>query len=123
MSLVEYFENTEGVGILGTADSDGKVDMAVYARPHMIDDTTIAFIMRDRRSHKNVQSNPNAAYLFVEKGHGYNGKRLYLVKTGEETDPEVIQSFSRKERNAPSSDEKRFLVYFAIDNVRPLVGG
>ena len=122
MSVVEYFASVEGVGILGTADSEGKVDMAVYARPHMIDDTTIAFIMRDRLSHKNIQSNPNAAYLFMENGPGYNGKRLYLVKTGEETDPEVIQSFSRKERNVPSSDEKRFLLYFAIDNARPLVG-
>jgi hypothetical protein len=123
MSLTEYFESTEGVGILGTADAEGKVDMAVYAGPQMIDDTTIGFIMRDRLSHSNVSSNPKACYLFIEKGEGYKGKRLYLIKTGEETDPEIIESHSRREQNAPSSDEKRFLVYFAIDNVRPLVGG
>ena len=118
-----YFENKKGLGVLATANSSGKVNAAVYARPHFLEDGTVAFIMRDRLSHRNIQSNPNAAYLFIEKRPGYNGKRLYLVKTGEETDPELIESFSRKERNAPSSDEKRFLVYFAIDNVRPLVGG
>jgi hypothetical protein len=28
MSLVNYFENVKGVGILGTADPEGKVDLA-----------------------------------------------------------------------------------------------
>jgi len=28
--------------------------------------------------------NPHAAYLFVEEGHGYKGKRLYLTKIKEE---------------------------------------
>ena len=123
MNLKDYFDQTKGFGVLSTADSDGRVNAAVYSRPHVMEDGQLAFIMRDRLSHRNIQSNPNAAYLFIEKGPGYNGKRLYLVKTGEETDAELIESFSRKERNAPSSDEKRFLVYFAIDNVRPLVGG
>jgi hypothetical protein len=35
MSLTEYFLTTEGVGVLGTADVEGNVDMAVYARPHV----------------------------------------------------------------------------------------
>jgi len=48
MELKEYFENTEGSGILSTADSDGKVDAAIYARPHFMDDGTVALIMRDR---------------------------------------------------------------------------
>ena len=48
MELKEYFENTEGRGILATADGDGKVDAAIYARPHFMDDATIALIMRDR---------------------------------------------------------------------------
>jgi len=122
MSLVEYFEKTEGVGILGTADSQGKVDLAVYGRPHVIDETTIAFIMRERLSHRNLKSNPQAAYLFIEKGEGYKGKRLYLSKTGDETDPDVIESFARRKHGSGSASESRYLVYFTIEKERPLVG-
>ena len=124
MSLNDYFENTQGVGVLATADAAGAVDVAVYARPHVVDDETVAFIMRARLSHANVQSNPQAAYLFHEAGEGYGGKRLYLTKTGEESDPGKIAAVSR--RTAPSGctdeTEKRFLVTFHVDRVRPLVG-
>ncbi len=37
MSLQDYFENVQGLGILATADSDGMVDLAVYAKPHVTD--------------------------------------------------------------------------------------
>ena len=123
MSLTEYFEAKEGLGVLATADSEGNVDLAVYGRPHVIDQTTVAFIMRDRLSHRNIESNPKAAYMFAEKGQGYNGKRLYLTMTGEETDPEVIESFGRRKKgHGRSADEKRYLVYFSVDKERPLVG-
>ena len=55
MELREYFEKNEGKAILSTADGDGKVDAAVYARPHFLDDDTIALIMRDRLTHHNLQ--------------------------------------------------------------------
>lgn len=84
MDLKEYFENTKGIGILGTADDAGKVDAAVYARPTILEDGSLAFIMRDRLTHHNLQSNSHATYLFVENGPGYKGKRLYLTKVREE---------------------------------------
>ena len=122
MNLSDYFEKTEGLGILATADSDGKVDLAIYARPQVIDQNTIAFITSDRLTHKNLQSNPNAAYMFVEKGPGYSGKRLYLTKIREQTNPELIESIRRKKRKPDTADRsKKFLVYFRVDNVRPLV--
>ena len=67
MSLGEYFEKTKGLGVLATADSKGKVDAAIYSRPHVMDDETVAFIMADRLTHNNLQSNPHAAYLFKEE--------------------------------------------------------
>ena len=36
--LSEYFEKTKGTGILATADAEGHVNVAVYARPHVPDD-------------------------------------------------------------------------------------
>lgn len=124
MSLRESFEHTRGLGVLATADANGEVDVAVYARPHVLDDVTVAFIMRDRLSHANLQSNPHAAYLFYEAAEGHRGRRLYLTKVREETDPARIAALSRRTTPSSCTDdaETRFLVTFRIDRVRPLVG-
>ena len=125
MDLAEYFESTKGFGVLATANAEGEVDVAVYARPHVLDEETVAFIMADRMSHANLQSNPHAAYLFRENDEGYKGKRLYLSKVGEETDPDKIESLRRRKvQPACLADEgePRFLVTFHVDRVRPLVG-
>lgn len=123
MDLSTYFESTEGVGVLGTADADGNVDLALYARPHVVDDESIALIMSDRTSHANIAANPHAAYLFVESGKGYQGKRLYLKKTHEETDPERIEAVRRESRKGRDyGDALKYLVHFKVEKVRPLVG-
>ena len=124
MTLCEYFESAKGIGMLATANASGEVDVAIYARPHFLDEQTVAFIMADRLSHKNLQTNLHAAYLFVEHGEGYKGRRLHLTKIDEETDPQKIQAMRR--RPLPTEcgveSESRFLVHFRIDRVRPLVG-
>ena len=121
MSLNEYFENTEGFGVLATADGDGRVDAAVYARPHILEDGTIAMIMRDRLTHHNLQSNPHATYLFREKKPGYKGTRLFLTKIREEQDGELLQSLRRRQY-LDEKDEAKFLVFFSIDKELPLIG-
>lgn len=121
MNLREYFDNTNGVGILATADGDGKVDAAVYARPHVMEDGSVAMIMRDRLSHHNLQSNPHAAYLFHEDGSGYRGKRLFLTKIREERDSELLKSLRRREY-PDTKEESQFLVFFNVDQELPLIG-
>ena len=123
MNLSDYFQDVKGMGVLATSDSDGNVDIAIYARPYIIDEKTIAFSMLDRLSYANVQSNPKAAYLFAEKGEGYAGMRLYLTKTGEEKDPERIKEIKKQHSKTYNPDEtQKHLVYFTVDKIRPLVG-
>ncbi len=124
MSLREYFENHTGIGVLSTADAMGNVDSAVYARPPIMEDGSMAMIMRDRLSHHNLQSNPRAAYLFIQDGEGYKGKRFFLSKIREEQDQEKIQALSRRFRHSEQglNPEPRFLVYFRIDKELPLIG-
>jgi hypothetical protein len=123
MNLSDYFENTEGTGVLATADSNGNVDVALYARPHCIEETIVAFIMNERLSYKNLTSNPKAAYLFLEKGPGYTGKRLYLTKIREDTNAELIASMKRRKSSKYNETEpKKYLVYFKVDKVRVLTG-
>jgi hypothetical protein len=122
MDLGEYFEQTEGLGVLATADSQGNVDAAIYARPHVMDEGTVAFIMAEGLSYRNVTGNPKAAYLFVEKGQGYKGKRLYLTKTGEESDQQVVESMRRRQRSVYQADKgKSRVVYFKLEKIRALV--
>ena len=119
--LRSYFENAKGLGVMATSDKEGKVDAAVYSRPHFMEDNTLAFIMRDRLTHLNLQSNPHAAFLFAEEGPGYIGKRLYLTMVREEENSELIHTISRREYATPPG-ENRFLVFFKIDKVLPLIG-
>jgi hypothetical protein len=121
MDLKEYFDGTKGVGVLATADADGKVDAAIYARPHFMEDGTLAVIMRDRLTHHNLQSNPHATFLFIEDGPGYKGKRLFMTKVREEEETELLYSLRR--RNYPDDKEEvKFLVFFKLDKELPLVG-
>ena len=121
MSLKEYFNATKGIGVLSTADSDGEVDSAIYARPHFMEDGTLAMVMRDRLSHHNLQSNPRATYLFKEEGPGYRGKRLFMTKVREERNTELLESLRRR-KSAYGESEARFLVFFKVDKELPLVG-
>jgi hypothetical protein len=121
MKLDEYFDRKNGVGVLSTADGEGKVDAAIYARPHFMADGTVAFIMRNRLSHHNLQSNPHATYLFKEEGPGYRGKRLFLTRLREEENTELLESLRRR-KSAYGNGEDRFLVFFKLDQTLPLVG-
>jgi hypothetical protein len=106
MSLAEYFENIKGLGVLATSDTDGNVDIAVYSRPYIIDENTIALSMLEKLSYSNIQSNPKAAYMFVEQGEGYAGKRLHLTRTGEEKDEERIKQIRQQHSKAKDYEEK-----------------
>jgi hypothetical protein len=119
MELKNYFENVKGLGVLATSDAEGKVDAAVYSRPHVMAEDTVGLIMHDRLSHHNLESNPHAAYLFVEEGTKSKGKRLFLTKTKEEKDTELLQSLRRR-----SYGDKKglYLVYFRVEKVLPILG-
>lgn len=124
MDLKAYFDQAKGHEVLATADSAGRVNLAVFARPHVMEDNSVAFIMPHRLTHTNLQSNPQAAYLFLEEGPGYRGRRLYLTKIREEQDTDLLYSLRR--RTYPPEQEKqegpRFLVFFRVDQVLPVVG-
>jgi len=124
VELKEYFKETSGIGVLATADSEGKVDAAIYSKPFVLDNQTLAFIIADRLSRKNLQSNPHAVYLFLESREDYEGKRLYLTKLKEgkgngEENEELKERYDLVCEK--SKGETLFLDYFQVDEVLPLV--
>ena len=125
MKLKDFFTNRSGVGVLATASKSGAVDVAVYSKPHFLDGETISFIMRDRLTHANVQSNPYASYIFIEAGSKSKGIRLYMQKVSETDDQELISSLSRRSLT-PEEDEAKgpkFLVRFKLIKALPILGG
>ena len=125
MNLKEYFSNIHGVGVMATSDATGVVDTAIYSRPHVEDNDTVAFIMREHLTHKNLQETAHANYLFLEEGNGYKGVRIFMTKIDETNDSELIQSMTRRHLT-PEEDCKKgpkHLVRFQVDRVLTLVGG
>ena len=124
MKLSEYFEQAKGVGVLSTADGSGKVNAAIYGRPHFFDEETVAFITAGKLTHANLQVNPHAVYLFKEADK-YEGRRLYLTKIREEKDSPLIEEIRRKKYKEVEGKYKtgpKYLVYFKLDKVLPLIG-
>jgi hypothetical protein len=124
MTLKEYFHDANGVGIISTADKEGRVDAAIYARPQIMDDGTIAFIMRDRLTHHNLKDNPFAAYLFVEAEPGFKGVRLFLKKVREDENADLIEKMTRRCLTPEEDAAKgpKFIVYFEIEKALKLIG-
>ena len=124
MTLNDYLNNVTGRGILATADGAGRVDAAIYAKPHTLEDGSLAFIMRDHLTHSNTRENPYATYLFIEDGRGYRGIRLFLKKIREDDDPALAARMTRRSLS-PEEDKARgpkFVVCFSLEKILPLVG-
>jgi hypothetical protein len=60
----------------------------------------------------------------MEDGPGYKGKRLFLTKTREEEDSELIKTLSRRKHAYQHGYEEqtRYVVFFKIDKILPLIG-
>jgi len=124
MTLHEYLQSSSGKGVLATSDAGGKVDAAIYSKPHILEDGTLAFIMRDHLTHHNIGSNPYATYLFIEDGPHFRGIRLFLKKISEDNDPELIAKMTRRHLTPEQDQAKgpKFLVYFTLEKILPLIG-
>lgn len=124
MNIREYFDANSGTGVLSTADSAGKVDSAIYSTPHVMDDGSLAFIMRERLTLSNLQENPYACYLFMENAPGHRGVRLFLKKLREDLDEELISRMTRRHLSPEEDRSKgtKHLVYFEVEKVLPLIG-
>lgn len=123
MILKKYFTEHTGTGVMATSDAEGHVNTAIYATPHVFEDDTVGFIMRDKLTRANLQKNANASYLFIEHHHGFKGVRLYLTMIGEVQDKEAIAALSRRASADKGENNDRFLVSFRVDKALALIGG
>jgi hypothetical protein len=124
MDWKDYFEKKSGMGFLATSNSSGDVDIAVYSRPKVMDDGTLAYGMADRLTHANLQENPRAVYAFNEGG--FQGVRIFLEKVREETEGPLLDSIRQEADRVVGpgiGDLVKQVVYFRVTKDLPLVGG
>jgi len=122
MDWKEYFETKKGKGFLATAGKTGEVDIAVYSRPHVMEDNTLAFGMTERLTNANLHENPYAVYAFNTKG--FEGVRLYLEKVRDETEGPLLDEIRKRadEVVCPGTgDLVKYVVYFRVIKDLPLV--
>jgi len=125
MNLEKYFSEKTGIGVIATSNNKGVVDTAIYSRPHVVAKNEVAFVMRDRLTHENLQENFHANYLFLENRQGFIGIRLFMTKINESNDHALIDSMTRRNLS-PEEDKARgekFLVRFKVNKVLSLIGG
>lgn len=123
MKLSELF-TTPGLGVMSTSSSDGKVSSAVYARPHVIDETTLVWGMTDKRTYQNLTRNRHAAYLFKTSGPGFSGVRLTLelIRTEEEGDLLKTIKENTDEIVGPGAGAAvTHAVWFRVTEIRSLI--
>lgn len=119
MNLSDYFSDKNGIGVLSTANKNGEVNSAIYAKPHVKSSNEVSFIMRNKRTRANLKENPQAHFLFIEKDNGFKGIRVTLTMTDESDDKDLIKKLSRR---ASNDDQEKYLVSFRLNKAIELVG-
>ncbi len=123
MKLAELFP-AGGKGVIATASKGCVVNTAVYARPHIIDEETLAWGMTDSRSYGNLKENPHASYLYLAPVSGFSGWRLTLELTRIEDSGALLEQIreSTKEIVGPeAAAQVKHVGYFRVTEIRPLI--
>ena len=125
--LMEYFNKNPRLGTLSTSSKDGKVDVACFGSPHMIDEKTVVISMAKNRTFANLQENPNAVYMIMDPGKtvlDWKGVRVYMkMKEYSTLGPmlDMIRSQTAKLVGEQAAKMLYAAVTFEVGEVRPIV--
>lgn len=109
---------------MATASKDGSVNIAVYARPHVIDQHTLVWGMTGGRTYRNIIENPQASFLFKTNTPGFNGVRLSLKMLKSEEDGEMLACIKKNTEEVVgigAGDAVAHAIWFRVVDVRNLI--
>ena len=124
--LMDYFNKQPRLGCLCTANRAGKVNVAYFGSPTMIDEKTAVMGLGKNRTFEYLQENPEAVFMIMEPGKTlpeWKGVRLYVRMTGWQSSGEHYDSFiAQVEKVAGKAAAKimHAVVTFAVYEMRPL---
>jgi hypothetical protein len=125
--LMEYFNRQPRIGSISTAGRDGKVDVAVYGSPQMIDEKTVIMGSGSNRTLANLRENPNAVFIIMEPGAGimdWKGVRVYMTLKGIDTSGPAFDEYRKGVAGAIGEAGAAMihaLVTLEVTEVRPLL--
>ena len=123
MKLLELFKEA-GRGVIATSNTQGEVNVAIYATPHVVDDSTLAWGMTEGRTYHNIMENPRAAYLLMYAGAVYTGARLSLKLKGIENSGDMLDVIKARTLDivgAGAAEAVKHVAYFTVVEIRPLI--
>jgi len=124
---MDYFNKQPRIGILSTANKEGKVDAAIFGSPMMVDEKTVVMGLGENRTFTYLQENPNAVFTIVEEGEGFmdwKGLRVYLKMKEYATSGETLETYKKQVARAAGEDAAAMIhasVTFEVTEVRPLI--
>ncbi len=123
--LMEYFNRTPRLGTLSTSSRDGKVNVAYFGSPRMVDEKTVIMGIGKNRTFANLQENPHAVFMIMEPGKTiseWKGVRVYLKMTQCETSGERLEQVKSLIAKAAGESAAKIIhaaVAFEITEIRP----
>ena len=124
--LMEYFNKQPRLGTLSTANKEGKVNVAYFGSPRMVDDKTVFMGLGNNHTFANLQDNPNAVYMIMEPGESlpeWKGVRVYLTMTECQTSGEKLDQIKAVIAEKAGEGAAKMIhaaVTFEIKEIRPL---
>ncbi len=125
--LIEYFNKQPRLGGLSTAGKDGKVNIAYFLSPRMIDEKTVVMAIGNNRTFANLLQNPYAAFMIFEPGmtiSDWKGVRIYLKMKEYQTSGEKVEMMRAQVAQLAGEEPAKMVhaaVTFEVQEIRPLV--
>jgi len=126
VKLMEYFNKQPRLGCLCTSNKAGKVNVAYFGSPRMIDEKTIVMGMGKNRTFEYLKENTEAVFMIMEPGKSlpeWKGVRLYVRMTGWQSSGEQYDDFIAQVEKAIGKAAAKIMhamVTFEIYEIRPL---
>ena len=124
--LMEYFNKQPRLGTLSTANKEGKVNVAYFGSPRMVDEKTVFMGLGKNHTFANLQENPNAVFMIMEPGDSlpeWKCVRVYLTMTECQTSGEKLDQIRAVIAEKAGEGAAKMIhaaITFEIQDIRPL---
>jgi hypothetical protein len=123
--LMDYFNKQPRLGTLSTSGKDGKVNVAYFGSPRMVDEKTVVMGLGKNRTFANLQENPYAVFMIMEPGKvitEWKGVRVYLKMKEYRTSGETLDQIKTQIAQRAGEAAAKIIyaaVIFEVNEVRP----
>ena len=127
--VMEIVNKPGRIGTIGTANKQGRPNVAYFGSPRLSDDGTIVMGLGSNRTLKNLEENPFAVFFCVAESpvtFTTPGYRLYLKTREIQKEGPIIDGVRKAIAEHAGPDAAKMIaagVVFDVTEVRPLIAG